>query len=178
MPSATASFLEPPPHPLLALPSPASALHIRGKTEAGFWRAGAGQGPPILELQLQRELDLPRGRGSLLNDPARGAVCGAVEDNLIRVPQIRVIQNIERLGTELQIQSLTDSHSLQERGVDHEQAGATQRAAPYVSEGPLGRQHKGSRIEPLIRLPHNHLSLEVRIPTRYVGITGVASTGN
>ena len=65
-----------------------------------------------LELQLQRELDLPRGRGSPLNDPARRAVLGALENNLIGGPQIRVIQNIEGLGTELQIQSLTDSHPL------------------------------------------------------------------
>ena len=64
------------------------------------------------EQQLERELDLPRGRGGSCNDSARGAVLGALENNLIRVREIRVIQNIERLGPELQIQSLTDSHLL------------------------------------------------------------------
>ena len=64
------------------------------------------------EQQLQRELDLPRGRGGRCNDSAQGAVLGALEDNLIRIRQIGMIQNIERLGAELQIQTLTDSHSL------------------------------------------------------------------
>src|SRR5262249_41908570 len=45
-----------------------------------------------------------------------------------------------------------------------------------VPEGPLERQGKGSRIEPLVGSPHNHWPLEVRIPVRYVGITGVAGT--
>src|SRR3989442_13307180 len=67
------------------------------------------------ELQLQRELDLPRGRGGIYNDPARGAVLVALENHFVRVREIGVIQNIERLGTELQIQSLTDSHPFQER---------------------------------------------------------------
>src|SRR5437899_9175578 len=74
----------------------------------------------ISELQLQRELDLPRCRGRRCNDPARRAVLGALEKNLIRVREVGVIQNIERLGAELQIQSLTDSHPLQQRSVDVE----------------------------------------------------------
>src|SRR2546426_11951771 len=64
------------------------------------------------EQQLQRKLDLPRRRRGGVNDPARGAVLGALEENLIRVREIRVIQHIEHLGPELQIQSLTDSHPL------------------------------------------------------------------
>ncbi len=65
-----------------------------------------------LEQQLQRELDLTRCRGGRCNDPARGAVLGALENNLVRVREIGVIQTIERLGAELQIQSLTDSYLL------------------------------------------------------------------
>src|SRR6266567_3537763 len=64
------------------------------------------------KLQLQGELNLSRGRGGRCNDPARGAVIGALENNFIRIAEVRVIQNIESLGAELQIQSLTDSHSL------------------------------------------------------------------
>src|SRR5437660_9704705 len=74
----------------------------------------------ISELQLERELDLPRVRGGRCNDRARGAVLGALEENLIRVREIGVIQNIEHLGPELQIQSLTDSHPLQQGRVDVE----------------------------------------------------------
>src|SRR5436189_522247 len=112
------------------------------------------------EQQLQRKLDLPRCRGRRRDDAARGAVLVALENNLIRVRQIRVIQNIERLGAELQIQSLTDSQSLQERRVEHEQTRTTQRSARHVPEGPLERQGKGSRIEPLIGSPHNDLPLK------------------
>src|SRR5207247_3560554 len=83
---------------------------------------------------------------------------------------------IERLSAELQIQSLTDPQSLQERRVEHEQARTTQRSAGHVPEGPLERQGKGSRIEPLIGSPHNDLPLKVRIPVGHVGITGVAGT--
>src|SRR5206468_1290594 len=46
------------------------------KPRLGSRGLGLDRVPPILELQLQRELDLPRGRGSRLNDPARGAVLG------------------------------------------------------------------------------------------------------
>src|ERR1043166_5054533 len=75
-------------------------------------RKNSGCVPLFSEQQLQRELDLTRGRGGRCNDPAQGAVLGALENNLIRVRQIGMIQNIERLGTELQIQPLADSHSL------------------------------------------------------------------
>src|SRR2546428_7606179 len=61
------------------------------------------------EQQLQRELDLPRGRCGVCDDPARGAVVGALENNLIRVREIGVIQNIEYLRTELQIQAFAHS---------------------------------------------------------------------
>src|SRR5437667_270405 len=40
------------------------------------------------EQQLQRELDLSRGRCGVCDDPARGAVVGALENNLIRVREI------------------------------------------------------------------------------------------
>src|SRR5438034_3923303 len=121
----------------------------------------------ISELQLERELDLTRGRGGRCNDPARGAVLGALEKNLIRVRKIGVIQNIEHLGPELQIQSLTDSHPLQKRSVDVEQTRTTQRSACHISEGALEGQHEGSPIEPLIGFPKTQLPLKVRIPVRY-----------
>src|SRR2546425_11328608 len=58
------------------------------------------------EQQLQRELDLSRGRCGVCDDPARGAVVGALENNLIRVREVGGIQKIEYLRTQLQIQSL------------------------------------------------------------------------
>src|SRR5262249_31161700 len=92
--------------------------------------------------------------------------------------EIGVIENIECFGPELQIQSFTDSYPLEQRSVDAEHAGSTERTATHVPERPLGRQHKGSRIEPLIRLPQNHRSFKVRIPARYIGVTRIASPGN
>ena len=62
--------------------------------------------------ELQRELDLPRGRGGICNDPTRRAVGVAQENDFVREREIGVIENIERLGSELQIQSLTDSRFL------------------------------------------------------------------
>src|SRR5439155_23973783 len=46
----------------------------------------------------------------ICDDSSGGAVAVARENNLIRVREIGVIENIEDLGPELQIQSLTDSH--------------------------------------------------------------------
>src|SRR6266571_3578118 len=87
-----------------------------------------------------------------------------------------VIQDIEHLGPELQIQSLTDSHPLQKRSVDVEQTRTTQRSACHVSEGALERQHEGVAVEPLIGFSQNHFPLKVRIPVRYFGNTGIAGT--
>src|SRR5439155_11226357 len=123
----------------------------------------------ISELQLERELDLPRGRGRIYNHPARGAVLVTLEKNLIRVRQVGVIQNIERLSPKLQIQALTDSHPFQERSVDHEQTRPAQRSARHVPKGSLERQHEGPAIEPLIGFPHDQLPLKVGIPVRYFG---------
>src|SRR5438093_4041660 len=128
--------------------------------------------------ELQRELDLTRRCRRAVNGPDRGAVLGARENHLIRVCEIGVIENIERLSAELHIQSFTDSDPLQERRVHVEHARATQRPASHVPEGTLGRQDKGSRIEESIGCSQNHRPLEVGIPVRYVGITGIASPGS
>src|SRR5438132_5903704 len=144
------------------------------RLRSGLFSHAASRLARTSENQLQRELDLSRGRGRICNDPTRRAVIAARENNLIRVREIGVIQNIERLGAELHIQSLADSYPLQERRVDIEQARTTQRSARHVAEGALDRQHEGSRIEPLIRSPQNYRPLKIRIPVGYVGITVIA----
>src|SRR5437764_419120 len=70
------------------------------------------------EHQLQRELDLPRCRGRIGDDAGRRTVVGPCEHDLIRIREIRVIEDIERLCPELHIQSLADSHLLEEGCVD------------------------------------------------------------
>jgi hypothetical protein len=130
------------------------------------------------EEQLQCELDLPRGRCGIVNDPARGAVVAARENYLVREREIGMIQNVEQLGPELHVQSFTDSDPLQERRVHIEQARPTQRSARHVSERSLERKHERSRIKPSIGFSQNHRPFEIRIPARYVGITGIAGSGS
>ena len=80
----------------------------------------------VSEHQLQRELDLPRGGRRRVDDSGRGTVVVTREHNLIRVREIGVIENIERLGTELQIHFLINSYLLEQRSIDREQPGTTE----------------------------------------------------
>ena len=89
-----------------------------------------------------------------------------------------MIENIESFSAELQIQCLTNFYLLEQRSVERHQARATEGSARHVPESPWGRHHESPRIEPLIRFPQNHGTLEVRIPVRYVGLIGVAGPGN
>src|SRR5713226_5050842 len=124
------------------------------------------------EQELQRELDLPRGRGRGPNGARRGADFGAREDDLDWVLEIGVIEKIEDLRPELQIQSLADSDLLEQRSVHVNQTRATERSARHVPEGSLSRQQEGPRIEPLIRVLQNHRSFEVGVPVGCGGNTG------
>src|SRR5438093_3871673 len=130
----------------------------------------------ISEQQLQRELDLTRCRGGLGNNAPRRTVGAARENNLVRVGEIRVIENIECLGTELQSVTLTEPDPLEQGCVDIEEAGPAERSARYVPEGSLRRQDERFGIEPLVRSSNDHVPFEVRIPIGHVGLIGVAST--
>src|SRR5262249_26807069 len=130
------------------------------------------------EQQLERELDLTRRCRGIVNGSARGAALSTLENRLIRVRAVGVIENIERLSAGLHIQSFTISDTLQERRIDIEQARLAQRPASDVPEGPMGRNHKRSRIEEPIGCSQNNRSFKVRIPVRHIGITGVAGTRN
>ena len=74
------------------------------------------------EYEFQPELDLPRGRGCLRNHARRRANLSAVENDLSGMREIGVIQNVEDLGPELQIQSLTYGELLEQRRVEVDQA--------------------------------------------------------
>src|SRR5712691_1626447 len=134
----------------------------------------------VLKHELQRELELPRGRrrGNL---PGRVAivVVGAVtrENDRIRVEEIGVIEYVERLRPKLQIESLADSDFLEKRSVDVDQTRSPHRPARHVPEGPGNRQSEGLRVEPVIHGSQDHRSLEVRIPVGCVGYIGVACSG-
>src|SRR5262249_14653994 len=107
--------------------------------------------------KLHRELDLPRGCGRICNLAGRIAVTvvGAVtlENDLIRGGEIRVIENIERFGAELQRHALPDGNPLEQGSVDVEQARAAERTAPCVPEGAGSRHREGTGIEPLVHSP-------------------------
>src|SRR5436190_15103138 len=107
----------------------------------------------MLEQELQRELDLPRGRGRTGNLAGRLAVTvvrgAALENDPIRVREIRVIENIERFRAELQRLALPDGDPFEEGGVDVEQARAAERTASRVPEGAGSRHREGTGIEPV-----------------------------
>src|SRR2546426_12344421 len=109
------------------------------------------------EQQLQRELDLPRGRGRIGNLAGRLAIAVvrgvALEDDPIRVREIRAIEHIERFGAELQRLALPDGYPLEEGRVDAEQARAAERTASRVPEGSGGRHREGTGIKPVVDSP-------------------------
>src|SRR5262245_14190973 len=113
--------------------------------------------PKSSKHQLQRELDLPRGRGRTGNLAGGIAiavvVAVALENNEIRVSEIRTIQNIERFGAELKRHALPDGDPLKQGSVDIKQARAAERTAPHVAEGAGNRHRESFRIEPLFRSP-------------------------
>src|SRR5881628_377038 len=112
------------------------------------------------EHQLQRELELPRGGGRIGNLSGRLAVTvvGAValEDNLIREREIRVIENIERFRAELQRHALPDGDPLKKGRVEVEQARPAERTAPRVPESAGKRHRESTGIEPAFPSPYNH----------------------
>ena len=87
----------------------------------------------LLEHDLQRELDLSRGRGRLFNHARRWADSSARKNDLVRGREIGVIENIEGLRTELQIQFLVDGELLEQRCVEVDQLRTSQRSAAVVA---------------------------------------------
>jgi hypothetical protein len=75
-----------------------------------------------LKDEFQRELDLARGPIRLGNDAGGGADSAAVEDDLIRVREIGVVENVEHLRPELQIHFLGNRELLEQRRVESGQA--------------------------------------------------------
>src|SRR5438067_4953220 len=134
-----------------------------------------------LEQQLQRELDLTREvarRRNLASRVAVAVVRGvALENDPIRVSEIRVIQNIERLRAELQRLALPDRDPLEQGRVDIEQARAAERTASRVPERARSRHREGTGIEPVVYCAQNHRPFKVRIQVGYVDGSSVAGAG-
>src|SRR5262249_15950804 len=133
------------------------------------------------EQQLQRELELSRGRRRICNLARRLAIAvvGAValEDNLVRKREINVIQNIKRFRAELQRHALPDRNPLNQGRVDVEPAPAAERTPSNVPERAGCRHREGTRIEPVFNRPQNHWALKVRTQVRYVDQRSVAGAG-
>jgi len=155
------------------------ALSIRRRVR-NEWRRVLIRLPATLKHQLQGKLELPRGRRRR-NLPGRVAigVFGAVanKNDRIRVEEIRVIEEIERLRPELQVKSLVDTELLEKRSVGVDQTGSPDRPARDVPKGSGNRQDEGLRIEPMIHGPQNRVPVKGRIPTGHVGDIGIASSG-
>src|SRR5262249_24844254 len=101
----------------------------------------------------------------------------ALENDPIRVREIRVIENIERFRAKLQIQALPDGDPLEQGRVDVKQARTTERTASRVAVGAGSRHRKGAGIEPVVHSAQNDLPLEVRIQVGYVNGGSVAAAG-
>ena len=88
----------------------------------------------LLEQQLQSELDLPRIVGSITSgaDPAKVRVgeiarTGDGHDAVaaeIRRVKVRVVENVEEFGPELQVDSFLDRERLKDREVQSTESGS------------------------------------------------------
>src|ERR1035438_6353744 len=81
-----------------------------------------------LEHQLQRELALPRRESRA--DGAKGGVGGF----RVRYPEIRVVQNVEELGPELQPGLFADLEVLVNRAVPLVEVGSAERIASHIAK--------------------------------------------
>src|SRR5262252_2106227 len=139
----------------------------------------------VSELESQRELNLAavsvRSRAG--NGTRRRADVRAPKHNEIGGIEVRVIQNVEDLRSELQIQSLFQTDPFKQRRIHVEEARSPELAAPHVAEGSRHRQREGVRIVIAAGLleflySQNRVSFEVGIPAWPIGkATSVARTG-
>ena len=118
---------------------------------------------PKSEHELQRELDLARGRGGAGDDPCRGVDGAPREHNRVRFRKVRVIENVESLRSKLQSPPLIDADLFDQRGVEGGQARPDDGPARHVPESPVGRRHERFRVKPFVRPSRNHRPAEGRV---------------
>src|SRR5213594_689329 len=143
-----------------------------------------GEGVDFLvsELQPQRELDLALAVCRRWNDSGRAGNLIALENDQLGVYEVRMIEDVEGLDTELHVQPLLQRNPLEQRGVHVEETGSPKRAARDVSVGPGERQHERVGIQVVagfLELAHtqNRIAFEVGIPVGHIRIAAVSVAG-
>src|ERR1019366_9194602 len=100
------------------------------------------------EIELQRELDLPRTRSCAGDNPRGRTNAGSRQNYWVRFRKDRAIQNVEGFRPKLQIPPLVDSELLEHRGVQREQAGPNIRPSRHIPPCARNRKLEGLGIEP------------------------------
>src|SRR5438067_2399189 len=101
--------------------------------------------------ELQRELDLPRGRGRG-NDPRGRAIVIARENDWVGRRKVGMVEEVEGLHPKLQIHVLSDAELLEQRGVKIGQPRPYECPARHIPESPGKWLQKSVGIEPLVYL--------------------------
>jgi len=119
--------------------------------------------PSTLKHQLQRELNLPwnsvhSGDLSGISNPPAASDKKRHAAVSIREPVIRVIEDVEEFGSELQIDAFVKPCVLQYSEVSIEEVGASQGVATEIAERPRSLQNKAAGIEPFVHLSDLHLA--------------------
>ena len=94
--------------------------------------------------ELQSELHLPRGARSSQFPRIRAVI------RRVQSPEIRVIDQVEKLAPELNSRSFRNRKVLEDGEINPNVPGTCQRVAPDVAELAFPRIRKRRRIEPLL----------------------------
>src|SRR6266550_3538907 len=143
-----------------------------GRASEGFRRQGYLSRAAVqlllflLPEQLQSQLNLPGARGGRSDNAGRGR-CSARRRgkyNCVWGIEVRVIENVKKIRSELRAEALRQRESFRDRQIQLGQSRSLQRVAPYVPVGPIGRRNEGVRIEVSVRSTENKRPCKSRIP--------------
>src|SRR5262245_41637578 len=117
----------------------------------GVGGGGAANSIRDSKVELQRKLKLSRrplvhGRIACARDSCHAGKA----DARIRIVELRGVEGVERLGTELYPAALSEGEALEERQINLFGARSIQNVSAGVAERKLCRGDEGGRIEPAL----------------------------
>ena len=107
----------------------------------------------LLEHDLGGELQFARGPaagGVIADGGGDGAEVGSGDIGVWRA-ELGSIQHVEQIGTETQIQLLSEINEFGESRIELGDAGGAKGVAAQVAEGLVSRRQEGGGIDPVIR---------------------------
>src|SRR5581483_11217021 len=117
----------------------------------------------LLVQDLETKLDLTRSRCRRRDQACRRADRCSREHDRVRRPEVRVVEQIVSLRSELQSHALSQGRVLDKRKINGLETRPSQRSAAEVPPSANRRKRKRCRIEPLRLFADNHISSEGRI---------------